>query len=168
MVGYQVLITYNDDAMTSTLNLFNDIIHDNAPYPAGLVDDEVKDKLQASFDKGVECILATQIMVKGKPTVWCQQNDPVTLKPAGARAFELPAFCSAESVPIIKLLMELPNPDKRVKAAVHGAMKWLDASHPSASPNACGTNSGTIIASPRRKIRRSPATSTCSSPETVM
>lgn len=127
MVGYQVLITYNDDAMTSTLNLFNDIIHDNAPYPAGLVDDEVKDKLQASFDKGVECILATQIMVKGKPTVWCQQNDPVTLKPAGARAFELPAFCSAESVPIIKLLMELPNPDKRVKAAVHGAMKWLDS-----------------------------------------
>ena len=100
MVGYQVHITYNDDAMTSTLNLFNDIIHDNAPYPAGLVDDEVKDKLQASFDKGVECILATQIMVKGKPTVWCQQNDPVTLEPAGARAFELPAFCSAESSPV--------------------------------------------------------------------
>ena len=126
MKGYQVNITYNDDAMTSTLNLFNDIIHDTAPYTAGLVDNEMKARLQTSFDKGIECILATQIKVGGKPTVWCQQNDPETLEPAGARAFELPSFCSAESVPIVKLLMGLPNPDKRVKEAVHGAMKWFD------------------------------------------
>lgn len=126
MKGYQVNITFNDDAMTSTLNLFNDIIHDKAPYSAGLVDDEMKGRLKTSFDKGIECILATQIKVGGKPTVWCQQNNPETLEPAGARAFELPSFCSAESVPIVKLLMELPNPDKRVKEAVHGAMKWFD------------------------------------------
>ena len=126
MRGYQVNITYNDDAMTSTLNLFNDIIHDTAPYTAGLVDDGMKARLQTSFDKGIECILATQIKVGGKPTVWCQQNDPETLEPAGARAFELPSFCSAESVPIVRLLMELPKPDKRVKEAVHGAMKWFD------------------------------------------
>ena len=47
------------------------------------------------------------------------------------------------------------------------AMKCCDAPQPSASPNECGMNSGTIIASPRRRIRSSPFTVTRSSPETV-
>ena len=83
-------------------------------------------RLQTSFDKGIDCILASQIRVDGEPTVWCQQNDPVTLKPASARAYELPSFCSQESAALVRLLMELPNPDRRVKEAVHGAMKWFD------------------------------------------
>lgn len=47
------------------------------------------------------------------------------------------------------------------------AMKCCDAPQPSASPNECGMNPGTIIASPRRRIRSSPFTVTRSSPETV-
>ena len=58
--------------------------------------------------------------------MWCQQNDRETLKPAPARAYELPSYCSAESAGIVRLLMELPAPDARVKRAVHGAMKWFD------------------------------------------
>ncbi len=126
MSGYQVNVTFNDDAMVNTLELFKDIIDGVAPFGGDLVDDEMKTRLQRSFDMGIECILNSQIRVKGKPTVWCQQNDPETLTPASARAYELPSFCSAESVPIVRLLMELPNPDKRVKEAVHGAMKWFD------------------------------------------
>ena len=31
-----------------------------------------------------------------------------------------------ESATIVRLLMELPNPDARIKRAIHGAMKWFD------------------------------------------
>jgi len=74
----------------------------------------------AAFDKGIECILNTQIMHDGRPTIWCQQHDRETLQPAGARAYELPSFCPMESAAIVQLLMELEHPGKRVKRAVTG------------------------------------------------
>ena len=126
MTGYQVNVTFNDDAMANTLRLFRDVIDQVEPYGGGLTDEAMRRRLQTSFDKGIDCILASQIRVDGEPTVWCQQNDPVTLKPASARAYELPSFCSQESAALVRLLMELPNPDRRVKEAVHGAMKWFD------------------------------------------
>lgn len=126
MHGYQTHITFNDDAMVNTLELFRQIINKKPPYSSTLIDRPLRNKLRVAFDKGVECILNTQIMVNKEPTVWCQQHDRETLKPAPARAFELPSFCSQESAAIVKLLMRLPNPDKRVKRAIHGAMKWFD------------------------------------------
>lgn len=125
--GYQVHITFNDYAITNTLNLFRDIINADYPYNGDIVDHTTRDRLKTSFDKGIECILATQIVVDGKPTVWCQQHDRDTYKPAGARTYELPSFCSQESAAIVKLLMELPSPDDRIKNAVNGAMAWFDS-----------------------------------------
>jgi PelA/Pel-15E family pectate lyase len=79
-----------------------------------------------AFNKGVECMLRTQIVYNGELTVWCQQHDRETFLPAKARAYELPSFCSQESAGITGLLMSLPNPDERVKKAVHAAMAWFD------------------------------------------
>lgn len=124
--GYQVHITYNDGAMTNTLTMLRDVAEGREPY-AGIVDDKMRSRLREAFNKGVECILATQIRVDGKPTVWCQQHDRVTYAPAPARTYELPSFCSSESARIVWLLMEIPDPDSRIKAAVHGAMAWFDA-----------------------------------------
>ncbi len=124
--GYQVNITFNDDAIANTLRLFGQMIAGTEPYDGDLIDKTLKKRLQASFDKGIDIILRTQIVVDGKPTVWCQQHDPVTLAPAKARAYELPSFCSQESAGLVSLLMGLPHPDARVKKAVHGAMKWFD------------------------------------------
>ena len=124
--GYQVHITYNDNNISNTLGMFQQIIAQHEPYQGSLTDDAMRQRLQASFDKGIDNILQTQIQVKGKPTVWCQQHYHDTYAPAPARAFELPSYCTAESAGLVRLLMSLPNPDKRVKAAVHGAMKWFD------------------------------------------
>lgn len=124
--GYQVHITYNDDAMVQTMLIIRDLRDGVAPFDL-LVDDAMKARLKKAFDKGIECILNTQIIVNGEPTVWCQQHDHVTLKPAPARTFELASYCSAESTSLVHLLMELPNPDNRVKAAINGAMKWFEA-----------------------------------------
>ena len=123
--GYQVHITYNDDAMYNTLSLFQDLLSGNGPYK-NIIDAEMASKLQRSVDKAVEVILDTQIKVNGEPTVWCQQHDRDTYAPAKARAYELPSFTSLESANLLKFLMSLPNPDERVKKAVHGGVKWLD------------------------------------------
>lgn len=125
--GYQIHITFNDYAITRTLELFRDIIGGEYPYDGDIADDSMKRRLKNSFEKGIECILVTQIIVDGKPTVWCQQHDRVTYAPAKARAYELPSFCSQESAAIVKLLMSLPSPDERVIEAVDGAMEWFDS-----------------------------------------
>lgn len=126
MRGYQIHITYNDNAMVNTMNLLNDIYIGKYPFKNGLVTDGLRDSVKTAFDKGIECILETQIKKDGELTVWCQQHDRETLKPASARAYELPSFCSMESAEIVRLLMKLPEPDKRVRTAVNSAMRWFE------------------------------------------
>ena len=126
MRDYQIHITYNDDAMVNTLMLLRDMAAQKEPYQGSLTDKSQRKRMEMAFAKGIECILATQIVTDGQLTVWCQQHDRETLKPASARAFELASYCTMESASITQLLMELPNPDERVKRAVHAAMRWFD------------------------------------------
>lgn len=123
--GYQIHITYNDDAMINTMELIRALYEGQEPYTGDLCDPKLKARLKKSFDKGVECILATQIRTP-ELAIWCQQHDRETLLPASARAYELPSYSPQESARILNLLMSLPNPDKRIKAAVHAGMAWLD------------------------------------------
>lgn len=123
---YQKHITYNDGAMLTTMEIIRDF-RDGVPPFQNLATREMAARLDSVFRRGIDCILATQIVVDGKPTVWCQQHDAVTLLPAQARAYELPSFCSTESMGLVWLLMELPEPDARVIEAVNGAMEWFDS-----------------------------------------
>lgn len=128
MRDYQIHITYNDDAMVNTMLMLRDIAEQKEPYQGKLTTKKLRGQCTESFRRGVECILNTQIRdAQGHLTVWCQQHDRKTLLPTKARAFELPSYCSQESAAIVKLLMELPDPDGRVKQAVHAAMRWFDA-----------------------------------------
>ena len=125
--GYQVHITYNDHAMLHTLTLLRDIARQQPPYQGTLTDRRQRRRIAEAFDRGIECILNTQITTPdGQLTVWCQQHDHQTLRPAAARAFELPSYCSMESAGLVTLLMELPQPSERVRRAVHAAMRWFD------------------------------------------
>ncbi len=126
MRGYQVHITYNDDAMVNTMTLLRDVSQQKEPYQ-GLADETLRKRCMEAFDKGVECILKTQIRnADGQLTVWCQQHYRDTYAPAPARAYELPSYCSKESATITRLLMSIPHPDERVCQAVHAAMAWFD------------------------------------------
>ena len=124
--GYQVHITYNDDAMVNTMLLLREVAKAKVPFESALTTKELRKRAGKAFEKGVECILKSQILKDGQLTVWCQQHDRDTYLPAPARAFELPSFCSQESASIVSLLMSLPRPDDRVKRAIHAAMKWFD------------------------------------------
>jgi PelA/Pel-15E family pectate lyase len=60
--------------------------------------------------------------------VWCAQYDEVTLKPAKARAYELPSLSGSESAEIVRVLMRVDKPSRAVKQAIADAMDWFEAS----------------------------------------
>lgn len=123
--GYYTHITFNDNATTNVMQLFRAVAVKN-PLFAGMVDDSLRCKTKKAFDKGIECILNTQYIQKNKKTIWCAQHDEVTLKPAKARAYELPSLSGSESVGLVQLLMDIPDPCEKVKNAVICAMEWFD------------------------------------------
>jgi PelA/Pel-15E family pectate lyase len=124
--NYSRYITYNDDAMAGIMQLLKAIADDKVQY--NFIDTERKQKLKNAFDKGLSCVLKTQINDAGKPTVWCQQHNEITLEPAWARKFEPPAICNGESVDIVLLLMSIKHPSKEVIDAVENAVTWFNDS----------------------------------------
>jgi PelA/Pel-15E family pectate lyase len=72
-------------------------------------------------------MLDAQVVVRGRPTVWGQQHDPITLRPTSARSYELASLTGDESVGLARYLMAIPAPDARVVAAVHAAADWFRA-----------------------------------------
>jgi len=124
--GYYTHITYNDNAMLNVMSMMNAVASGN-PLFAGITEKSDMLKAKASFDKGIDCILKTQYLQNGKKTVWCAQHDEKTLLPAKARAYELPSLSGQESVGLVMLLMDLPNPSPTVKEAVNGAIAWFEA-----------------------------------------
>lgn len=123
---YSAHITYNDGAIQNVMILLREIFEDAPKFAALALNDTIKQQVRRAFDRGIDCILKTQIIVDGVPTVWCAQHDAQTLQPAGARAYELASFSGSESVGIVYLLMSLPNPSPEIVRAVKGAAKWFD------------------------------------------
>ncbi|MDR3653652.1 MAG: pectate lyase [Paludibacter sp.] len=124
--NYSSHITYNDDAMLGIMQLLKDILDGKPQY--ALVDNKLRAKLQYAYNKGLDCIIKTQIVDDGKPTAWCQQYDEVTLQPAWARKFEPPCICNKESASLVKFLMTINHPNKEVVNAIQNAVIWFDES----------------------------------------
>ncbi|MDO4862786.1 MAG: pectate lyase [Ruminococcus sp.] len=124
---YHAHITFNDSAMVSVLNIMLDISGGSGDF--AFVDSSRRQKAGTAVDKGIDCILKSQIKVGGTLTAWCQQHDENTLAPAGARAYELPSICTSESAGIVDFLRSLPE-EKRTAAVVrsiNAAVRWFDA-----------------------------------------
>jgi PelA/Pel-15E family pectate lyase len=120
--GYHDAITFNDGAMIETMRVLRAVASgkdDFAFVPAGL-----RDKAARAVAKGIECILAAQVVVDGVKTVWGQQHDPLTLKPVAARNYEPAALCGSESAGIVEFLMGEPHPSARIVEAVNAAVAW--------------------------------------------
>lgn len=122
--GYHDGITYNDGAMLHVLELLRDVAAGRDEF--AFVPAAMRARAAASFQRGLDCLLATQIVTNGRRTVWGQQYDPLTLQPAAARNYEMPSQSSGESGDIVLFLMRLPNPDSNVVAAVAAAVAWFE------------------------------------------
>ena len=124
--GYSRHITFNDGAYIGIMEVLKRIVSNDANY--SFVDNKLRKDVDFVYQKGIDCILNTQIIDKGKLTVWCQQHDEVTLKPAWARAFEPPCICNGESVGIVLFLMNIDHPDQKIIRSIQAAVKWFKES----------------------------------------
>ena len=124
--GYYQRITYNDGAMIGVMKLLRDVAAAKPAY--AFVDEARRAKAASAVDKGIECILKTQVVVDGRRTVWCAQHDEVTFAPAPARTFELASLSGGESVDIVRFLMSIKDPSPAVVESIESAVKWFEES----------------------------------------
>lgn len=122
---YRHQVTYNDDAMVRVITLLQAIA--GGDDGVATLTPTHGARARAAVVRGIDGILATQVVIDGRPTIWAAQYDEVTLKPAKARAYELPSLAVSESVGVVRLLMRQPAPDARIVAAVEAAVAWLQA-----------------------------------------
>ncbi|HEY0728556.1 MAG TPA: pectate lyase, partial [Pyrinomonadaceae bacterium] len=124
--GYYKHITFNDGAMVGVLKLLRDVAQAKPVF--AFVDEARRARAAEAVEKGIECILKTQVVVNGKRTVWCAQHDEVTLAPATARKYEVPSLSGGESVDIVRFLMSIKDPSPSVIESIESAVAWFKQS----------------------------------------
>jgi PelA/Pel-15E family pectate lyase len=124
--NYSRCITFNDGVFEGIMELLYDVKQNKPEY--AFIDPKHRDKLLAAYDKGLDCILKTQINDAGKPTAWCQQYDEVKLTPAWARKFEPPSICNGESSGVVLFFFGIDKPAKNIIDAIQNAVIWFQAS----------------------------------------
>jgi PelA/Pel-15E family pectate lyase len=122
--GYHDAVTFNDDAMLHIVEFLRDVAGGQNEF--SFVPAALRARADASWKQGLDCILAAQIVVNGRRTVWGQQQDAITLQPVSARNYEMPSQASSESAAIVLFLMQLPEPNAKTVAAVHAAAAWFE------------------------------------------
>jgi PelA/Pel-15E family pectate lyase len=111
--------------MVNVLTVLRAVREAGSPFEQ--VDSGRRARAAAAIERGVSCILRTQIIQDGKLTVWCAQHDEATLAPAWARNFEPPSLSGHESVGIVRFLMKIEAPTPEIIAAIEAAVAWLRA-----------------------------------------
>lgn len=124
--NYSSHITFNDGAFIGVMETLKKI-NDNHPM-FSFLEEDLRKEAEIAYNKGLECILKCQIVSKGRLTAWCQQHNEVDLKPAWARAYEMPSICNGESVSIVLFLMHIDHPDQKIIESVQSAVKWFSES----------------------------------------
>ena len=81
--GYARHITFNDDTMVRLMSLLRDVVRSDTYR---FVDAARRDKSRAAFDRGVDCILRSQVRVGERLTVWCRSSMTKSIYGRGRRA----------------------------------------------------------------------------------
>ncbi|WP_438480307.1 pectate lyase [Oleiharenicola lentus] len=124
--GYYTHVTYNDNAMANVLTLLRGVASGKAPYT--FVDAARRARAAMAVEKGVACILRSQVKQDGKLTAWCAQHDEDTLAPAPARNFEPASLSGMESVGLVRELMKVSKPTPEIITAIESAIAWFESS----------------------------------------
>lgn len=119
---YRKQVTYNDNAMINALTVLYNVAEGKNDFDA--VDSKLKEKSKIAVQKGIECILKTQVLQKETPTIWGDQYNEITLQPDKARAFEPISLATGESVGIIRFLMLQPVTPE-VEKSIKSAVQWF-------------------------------------------
>lgn len=119
---YRKQVTYNDNAMINALTVLYNVAEGKNDFD--VVDSSLKEKAKSAVQKGIQCILKTQVLQKGTPSIWADQYNEITLQPDKARAFEPISLATGESVNIVKfLMMQTATPE--IQNSIKSAIKWF-------------------------------------------
>jgi PelA/Pel-15E family pectate lyase len=124
--GYHDAVTYNDNAMVNILEFLSDVAAGKDEF--SLVPAAQRAEAADRVNLGIACILASQVTENKVLTAWCQQHDPLTLQPCGARNYEPACLSSAESAAIMGFLIERPSPSQAIASAIDACAAWLQRS----------------------------------------
>ncbi|SIS30452.1 pectate lyase, PelA/Pel-15E family [Chryseobacterium shigense] len=119
---YRKQVTYNDNAMINALTVLYNVAEGKTDFD--VVDSKLKEKSKTALQKGIQCILKTQVLQKGSPSIWADQYNEITLQPDKARAFEPISLATGESVAIIRFLMVQPATPE-IQKSVNAAIEWF-------------------------------------------
>lgn len=122
---YRKQVTYNDNAMINVLTILYNISEGKEGFE--VVNPQLKEKSKVALQKGIACILKTQVLQNGKLSIWADQYNEITLKPEKARAFEPMSLATGESVNIVKFLMMQPVTPE-IEKSVKSAIQWFKES----------------------------------------
>jgi len=123
--GYHDAITFNDNAVTESAETLTAVAKGAGNY--SFVPTVIRLNAKMAADHALDCILATQVKVKGQRAAWAQQHDALTLAPVAGRNYEPAALSSGESSDVLVYLMQLPHPSAVVIAAIDAGVVWLRA-----------------------------------------
>jgi len=119
---YRKQITYNDNAMINALTVLYNVAEGKNDFD--VVDSKLKEKSKTAVQKGIDCILKTQVVQKGTPSIWGDQYNEITMQPDKARAFEPISLATGESVNIVRfLMMQTATPE--IQKSIKSAIKWF-------------------------------------------
>jgi len=121
--GYHDAITFNDNAVSESAETLTDVAEAKGDY--AFVPANLRKQAGEAAAHALKCILASQIVIDGKKTIWAQQEDALTLEPVSARNYEPAALAASESADLLEYLMALPNPPKELVASIEAGVAWL-------------------------------------------
>ena len=117
-------ITFNDDAIANLLKVVGAAAERDERL--AFISADLKAQSQDALKRALEMLVATQVKVNGKPTIWGAQHHPQTLEPTSARAFEPVALATSESADLMLFLMTLENPPQHIREAIDSAASWFE------------------------------------------
>jgi PelA/Pel-15E family pectate lyase len=108
--------------MTDVLQLLWDISH--TPTFA-MLEASLRQQAGLAFARGVDWLLAAQVILDGKRTVWTAQHHPLSAEPVAARKYEQISLISTESAAVMQLLLATVPQQAGVVPALCAGIDWL-------------------------------------------
>lgn len=121
--GYHDAVTLNDNAVVEVAELM--AWASRGEKGLEFLPADLKAAAAAAHDRAVQLLLASQIRINGRLTLWAQQHDALTLAPASARNYEPPALSAGESARALEFLMAQPKPSPAIVDAVTSGIALL-------------------------------------------
>ena len=121
--GYHDAITFNDNAVSESAETLSNVAEGKPDYT--FAPPELRKQAAEAVAKALKCILASQVVIGGKKTIWPQQEDALTYEAVSARNYEPGALAASESADLLEYLMSLPNPSKELVASIQAGVTWL-------------------------------------------